>query len=320
MFESASSFNQPIGDWDVLNVTSMRCMFRYASLFDQPIGDWDVLNVTSMYCMFDHASSFNQPIGAWDVSSVTSMDGMFSDASSFDQSIGAWDVSSVTSMDGMFSDASSFDQPIGAWDVSSVIIMNHMFRFATLSVQNYDNLLEGWSGLALQLGVTFDGGNSWYSNNTARQYIIDTFGWTITDNGLSSAPTAPQNLVAIASDGQVDLSWNVPIENGGFSITEYRIYRSTVSGSGYVLISTTDGDTTSYTDNSVVNGETYYYVVIAVNNVGESEYSNEVVANPEDTTSTSSTSSSSTEVSYGFIFVSFIGVIVFVIIRRKKHQ
>jgi fibronectin type 3 domain-containing protein len=174
------------------------------------------------------------------------------------------------------------------------------------------------SGLSLQPGVTFNGGNSRYSNNTARQYIIDTFGWTITDNGLAFAPTAPQNLVAIASDGQGELSWNVSVDNGGFNITEYKIYRSTVSGSGYVLIS--NSATNTYTDSSVVNGETYYYVVTTVNSIGESEHSNEVVANPEDTTFTSSTSSLSAEESYGFMFVSFIGVIVFVIIRRKKHQ
>jgi len=38
-------FNQPIGDWDVSNVTYMRWMFESAYAFNQPIGDWDVSNV-----------------------------------------------------------------------------------------------------------------------------------------------------------------------------------------------------------------------------------------------------------------------------------
>jgi len=65
--------------------------------------------------------------------------------------------------------------------------MTDMFRGATLSVSNYDNLLIGWSNLQLQSNISFNGGNSQYSNNAkdARQYILDTFNWTISDGGLT---------------------------------------------------------------------------------------------------------------------------------------
>ncbi len=47
-----SNFNQPIGNWDVSNVTDMYGMFFELSTFNQPIENWDVSNVTNMFRMF----------------------------------------------------------------------------------------------------------------------------------------------------------------------------------------------------------------------------------------------------------------------------
>ena len=44
----AESFNQPLNDWNVSNVTDMEGMFQGASSFNQPLNNWDVSNVTDM--------------------------------------------------------------------------------------------------------------------------------------------------------------------------------------------------------------------------------------------------------------------------------
>jgi surface protein len=109
---SLSSFNQPIGHWNVSNVTNMSCMFQSASDFNQPIGAWNVSRVENMGSMFCLATDFNQPIGKWDVRNVKDMMAMFFMAESFNQPIGDWHVSHASDKARMFEGAESFCQQV----------------------------------------------------------------------------------------------------------------------------------------------------------------------------------------------------------------
>ena len=50
MFRAATSFNQPLDNWNVASVTTMSNMFREASAFNQPLNSWDL--VKSDTCSF----------------------------------------------------------------------------------------------------------------------------------------------------------------------------------------------------------------------------------------------------------------------------
>ena len=89
------SFNPPIGNWDVSNVTNMEGMFFSNENFNQDISNWDVSNVTDMSYMF-YESFFNQDISAWDVSNVDNMNYVFYSATSFNQDLSSWNVNNVT--------------------------------------------------------------------------------------------------------------------------------------------------------------------------------------------------------------------------------
>jgi hypothetical protein len=90
-------------------------------------------------------------------------------------------------------------------------------------------------------------------------------------------PPAAPTLNASGATGVVHLTWNAPA-NGGSAITNYKVWRSTSTGTETVL--TTLGNVTSYDDTAVTNGTTYYYKVSAVNANGEGPQSNETNATP----------------------------------------
>jgi len=94
-----------------------------------------------------------------------------------------------------------------------------------------------------------------------------------------TTPLAMESLNGVGTVSQghtVDLSWNARTSN---NVIGYNVYRGTTSGGPYTKINSTLDPNTAYTDSSVANGITYYYVSTAVNSSNEeSGYSNEAQA------------------------------------------
>ena len=190
-----------INNWRPSSCTDMSYMFRSATAFNQPIGDWDVGNVTNMYEMFrndDYTNTpmaFNQDIGNWDVGNVTNMGRMFFAWGSLESqafnnggspSISGWDTSNVTNMQEMFRYCTGFNQDLSNWTVTGVTnATNFMLGANGLSTTNYDRTLSGWSSQSVQSGVNIHFGNSQYSTATGLAFrnALVASGWTITDGG-----------------------------------------------------------------------------------------------------------------------------------------
>jgi len=90
-------------------------------------------------------------------------------------------------------------------------------------------------------------------------------------------PGAPGDLVAVAGDSYVDLQWSVPEEYFD-GITNYQVFRGPTTDDMTELQEL--GDVVAFNDTSVVNGETYYYSVAAVNHIGSGLLSDLVTATP----------------------------------------
>ncbi len=108
------------------------------------------------------------------------------------------------------------------------------------------------------------------------QQISGSIELVITDPNYVAPPLTPTNLTVSVNDGSVDLDWDDNAETG----VTYTVSRSTTAGSGYTVLQA-DLATSAYTDNSVSNGTTYYYIVTAsVPGSAESESSGQQSALP----------------------------------------
>jgi hypothetical protein len=96
---------------------------------------------------------------------------------------------------------------------------------------------------------------------------------TISSN--SSAGT--QVVISLNGTGTahtVELSWNAPASSGD-AVVGYNVYRSAGGNSTFQLLSYVDSSETTLLDSSVLDGQTYQYVVESVDGSGnQSEPSN----------------------------------------------
>lgn len=190
MFDNATAFNQDLSAWDTSSATSMKEMFRYANAFNSSVG-FDTSSVQDFTGMFYAAHNFNHPsVTNWNTSAATTMNSMFSFASSFNQPLN-FDTSNVTDMLEMFNGASSFQQSLGGFSISSIpdsfdfgnLVFHDMGRIA------YNETLNGWAAQAPNVpsNVVVSFGSSQYTvtGETARETLVSTYGWTISDGGLN---------------------------------------------------------------------------------------------------------------------------------------
>ncbi|MGO9115563.1 MAG: carbohydrate-binding protein [Thermoguttaceae bacterium] len=110
-------------------------------------------------------------------------------------------------------------------------------------------------------------------------YLFNVNWWEFNCTTLPTTPLAPNGLVATPGVESVALSWTA-----AGNATSYDVERATTSGGPYTTIANVAA--TNYTDfrivggATVIGGTTYYYVVSALNDGGESANSAQASATP----------------------------------------
>lgn len=142
----------------------------------------------------------------------------------------------------------------------------------------YLDLATGPAGSLTTWGNTIVNGPNGLSTTSVPNGIYTTPGYApVPDGGTSTAPAAPTGLTATAGNGQASLSWNAST-----GASSYNVKRATASSGPYTTVATGLA-ATSYTNTGLTNGTTYYYVVSAVNTVGESNPSLQASVQPQST-------------------------------------
>ena len=233
-----------MANWDMNGVELFEGTFDNANqaMTDySAIANWDMSTVTQIKGIFSQTDSaqygnskFNDAaavhVANWDVSSVTDMEDAFYNAEFLTTFPGSnWDVSNVVTMNEMFwnTNALSNIEGLEDWNISNV---SDFFRFMNssntgLDATLYDDVLINWSQLNVQPNVNIDFGNSTYNAGAAanaKQFLINTYNWTITDGG--QVPTPPSGIEIVDRPGDKTtalistLSTDTPNSSGNFIV------------------------------------------------------------------------------------------------------
>ena len=110
-------------------------------------------------------------------------------------------------------------------------------------------------------------GTTYYYRVAARNSAgLGTASAAVSQTAQVVAPGAPLQLAAAAHGTTMNLSWDVPEDDGGADVTSYLIETSTDGDNWTELVSSVSG--TTYADTGLTIGTTYYYRVAARNSAG----------------------------------------------------
>jgi Domain of unknown function (DUF4082) len=142
------------------------------------------------------------------------------------------------------------------------------------------------SGASSASTTTGAGGSYSFSGVANGSYVVaaSQSGYSFTPStaavAVNGGSVAGVNFTGTANptpvQHSVSLNWAA---STSADVSGYNVYRSSVAGGPYTLVSASLVPGTSYVDSSVSSGQTYYYVTTAVDSSnGESGYSDEAVA------------------------------------------
>jgi hypothetical protein len=165
---------------------------------------------------------------------------------------------------------------LGANSTKSATVTNSGTANVSISGVSYSG--AGFSTSGLSSGQILAPGQAATINVT---FAPTATGSVVGSISIASNATNSPGTLSVSGSGvqvvshDVVLSWSPSTS----TVVGYEVYSSTVSGGPYTKLTSSAVNLTSYTDSTVQSGNTYYYVVTAVNaSAVESAYSSQISA------------------------------------------
>ncbi len=164
---------------------------------------------------------------------------------------------------------------VGSSSSQTVVVTNT--GTATVTVSQLNVTGSGFSATGITLPVTLAAGaNTSFSAVFSPSSTGNVSGTIAIVSNATGSPTNVSLSGSGVNSHSVSLSWTA---SNSPNISGYNLYRGSISGGPYTLLNSSLVTGTTYTDTTVLAGQTYYYVATAVNSSGqESGYSNEAQA------------------------------------------
>jgi len=300
------SWNHPVDDggskiikYSVYKKTYNSDYFLYQEVEELTINDTDVINGDEYYYKIFSNTAIGQSLMGYEISVIPY--GLPNPPNNF--SIDALDKKNIL----------QWNQPDN--DGGSPISSYQIFRG---SDENSLTLLkEVNKGINLYEDTGLNNGEIYYYLVKSKTAIGESLPTAIIIGIPLGLPSEPLDLNYIIEGRSVVLNWKSPNDDGGVNVSFYRIYMSS-DGSDFKKIGEVSGEEKSFTEINLKYDIEYKYYITAVNIIGESETSSQIMFSIEKPTQNEFPIITTFLIIFSLLLLGSLIGVIFVLKRKNK--
>ena len=183
-----------VSNWNTISLANARMLFDGCSnLSVIDVSNWNVQSIVFLRNAFANTGALNLDLSNWNTASLVTIQYMLSNNQQMNAvlDLSNWNVSGVTNFLyclGVNNNSLTTFKSLANWDINQGTNFNELMRGTKFETPtDYDNTLISWANQVPQPNEVINFGQNQYTigsaGETARNTLINTYGWTIIDAG-----------------------------------------------------------------------------------------------------------------------------------------